>query len=116
MLGEAGKVRIPNFVMPPLMNNHHNYIVSMGNVCRWLAEQAESLCDGGKLNQYLKDQILNANTAAEVLALTHKNNIDLPSLVAEKAQATAIETLRDANVNVEIMVVDRQGKVLARHG
>ncbi len=43
MLGEAGKVRIPNFVMPPLMNNHGNYIVSMGNVCRWMAEQAEEM-------------------------------------------------------------------------
>ena len=43
MLGEAGKVRIPNFAMPPLMNNHGNYIVSMGNVCRWMAEQAEEL-------------------------------------------------------------------------
>ncbi len=43
VLGEAGKVRIPNFPMPPLMNNHGNYIVSMGNVCRWMAEQAEEL-------------------------------------------------------------------------
>ncbi|MEQ8896344.1 MAG: electron transfer flavoprotein-ubiquinone oxidoreductase [Roseovarius sp.] len=43
MLGEAGKVRIPNFPMPPLMNNHGNYVVSMGNVCRWMAEQAEEL-------------------------------------------------------------------------
>ncbi|MFG5381612.1 electron transfer flavoprotein-ubiquinone oxidoreductase [Yoonia sp. R2-816] len=43
MLGEAGKLRIPNFVMPPLMNNHGNYIVSMGNVCRWMAEQAEEM-------------------------------------------------------------------------
>ena len=43
MLGEAGKVRIPNIVMPPLMSNHGNYIVSMGNVCRWMAEQAEAL-------------------------------------------------------------------------
>ncbi|MGJ8603451.1 MAG: electron transfer flavoprotein-ubiquinone oxidoreductase [Marivita sp.] len=43
MLGEAGKLRIPNFPMPPLMNNHGNYIVSMGNVCRWMAEQAEEL-------------------------------------------------------------------------
>ena len=43
MLGEAGKIRIPNFPMPPLMNNHGNYIVSMGNVCRWMAEQAEEL-------------------------------------------------------------------------
>ena len=43
MLGEAGKLRIPNAPMPPLMSNHHNYIVSMGNVCRWMAEQAEEL-------------------------------------------------------------------------
>ncbi|SFR32125.1 electron transfer flavoprotein-ubiquinone oxidoreductase [Litoreibacter janthinus] len=43
MLGEAGQVRIPNFVMPPLMNNHGNYIVSMANVCRWMAELAEGM-------------------------------------------------------------------------
>lgn len=43
MLGEAGQIRIPNAPMPPLMNNHGNYIVSMGNVCRWMAEQAEAL-------------------------------------------------------------------------
>ena len=43
MLGEAGALRIPNFPMPPLMNNHGNYIVSMANVCRWMAEQAEEL-------------------------------------------------------------------------
>ena len=43
MLGEAGQIRIPNFPMPPLMNNHGNYIVSMGNVCRWMAEQAEEM-------------------------------------------------------------------------
>ncbi|MEI4473108.1 electron transfer flavoprotein-ubiquinone oxidoreductase [Frigidibacter sp. MR17.24] len=43
ILGEAGQMRIPNWPMPPLMNNHGNYIVSMGNVCRWMAEQAEEL-------------------------------------------------------------------------
>jgi len=43
LLGAEGSVRVPNFIMPPLMNNHGNYIVSMGNVCRWMAEQAESL-------------------------------------------------------------------------
>ncbi|SEL16259.1 electron-transferring-flavoprotein dehydrogenase [Roseovarius nanhaiticus] len=43
LLGEGGQVRIPNFPMPPLMNNHGNYIASMGNVCRWMAEQAEEL-------------------------------------------------------------------------
>ena len=29
-------IRLPNFAMPPLMNNHHCYIGSLGNVCRWL--------------------------------------------------------------------------------
>ncbi len=43
LLGEAGQMRIPNWITPPLMNNHGNYIVSMANVCRWLAEQAEAL-------------------------------------------------------------------------
>ncbi len=43
VLGEGGQIRLPNFIMPPLMNNHGNYIVSMGNVCRWMAEQAEEL-------------------------------------------------------------------------
>ncbi|MDX2483869.1 MAG: electron transfer flavoprotein-ubiquinone oxidoreductase [Pseudodonghicola sp.] len=43
MLGEAGKIRVPNWPMPPLMSNHGNYIVSMGNVCRWMAEQAEEM-------------------------------------------------------------------------
>ena len=43
VMGEAGQLRLPNFIMPPLMNNHGNYIVSMGNVCRWMAEQAEEM-------------------------------------------------------------------------
>ncbi len=43
VLGPAGSIRIPNFIMPPLMNNHGNYIVSLGNVCRWLAARAEAL-------------------------------------------------------------------------
>ena len=43
VLGPAGQVRIPNFPMPPLMNNHGNYIVSMANVCRWMAGVAEGL-------------------------------------------------------------------------
>ena len=42
-LGESGALRLPNFMMPPLMGNHGNYIVSLGNVCRWLATKAEAL-------------------------------------------------------------------------
>ncbi|PWJ85295.1 flavin-dependent dehydrogenase [Pseudaminobacter salicylatoxidans] len=43
VLGPAGSMRLPNAFMPPLMNNHGNYIVSLGNVCRWLAGHAEAL-------------------------------------------------------------------------
>lgn len=39
----AGAIKLPNFLMPPLMNNHHCYIGSLGNVCRWLARRAEAL-------------------------------------------------------------------------
>jgi electron-transferring-flavoprotein dehydrogenase len=43
LLGPAGQLRIPNWPMPGLMSNHGNYIVSMGNVCRWMAGVAEGL-------------------------------------------------------------------------
>ena len=43
VLGPKGALRMPNFLMPPLMNNHGNYAVSLGNICRWLATQAEAL-------------------------------------------------------------------------
>src|ERR1700676_3288637 len=36
-------LRVPKLPMPPLMNNHGNFVVSLGNVCRWLATKAEGL-------------------------------------------------------------------------
>src|SRR5215471_6339767 len=42
-LGASRALRLPNWPMPPLMNNHGNFIVSLGNVCRWLAKEAEAL-------------------------------------------------------------------------
>jgi electron-transferring-flavoprotein dehydrogenase len=36
-------IKLPNFLIPKPTHNEGNYIVSMGNVCRWLAEQAEGL-------------------------------------------------------------------------
>ncbi len=35
-------IPVPTFLMPT-MNNHGNYVISLGNLCRWLSEQAESL-------------------------------------------------------------------------
>jgi electron-transferring-flavoprotein dehydrogenase len=42
-LSASRAVRLPNIMMPPLMSNHGNYVVSLGNVCRWLATKAEAL-------------------------------------------------------------------------
>jgi electron-transferring-flavoprotein dehydrogenase len=42
-LSSLGGMRLPNIMMPPLMSNHGNYIVSLGEVCRWLATKAEAL-------------------------------------------------------------------------
>jgi electron-transferring-flavoprotein dehydrogenase len=42
-LGQASAVRLPNWMMPPLMSNHGNFIVSLENVCRWLSGKAEGL-------------------------------------------------------------------------
>ncbi len=39
----TGAITLPNFMIPKPTHNDGNYIVSMGNVCRWLAEQAEGL-------------------------------------------------------------------------
>ncbi len=43
ILTEKKSYRIPNWALPPLMDNHGCYIVSLGNVCRWLGTQAEAL-------------------------------------------------------------------------
>jgi len=41
--GEEKSTKLPSFAVPKTMHNDGNYIVSMGNVCRWLAEQAEQM-------------------------------------------------------------------------
>jgi electron-transferring-flavoprotein dehydrogenase len=43
LMGPSGSLPLPVFAMPPMIKNHGNYIVSMGNVCRWLASEAEAL-------------------------------------------------------------------------
>ncbi|EKS32874.1 electron transfer flavoprotein-ubiquinone oxidoreductase [Afipia clevelandensis] len=40
---ESAAIKLPNFMMPPLMDNHHCYIGSLGDVCRWLGPRAEAL-------------------------------------------------------------------------
>ena len=41
--GAKKAIKLPNFLIPKPTHNEGNFIVSMGNVCRWLAEQAENL-------------------------------------------------------------------------
>jgi electron-transferring-flavoprotein dehydrogenase len=43
VLGASGALRLPNFLMPPLMSNHGNFIASLGDICRYLAKKAEAL-------------------------------------------------------------------------
>jgi electron-transferring-flavoprotein dehydrogenase len=43
VLGAAGALRLPNLMMPPLMNNHGCFIVSLGEVTRWLGRKAEAV-------------------------------------------------------------------------
>jgi electron-transferring-flavoprotein dehydrogenase len=43
VLGPSGAVRLPNVLLPPLMNNHGNFVVSLGDVCRYLGRKAEAL-------------------------------------------------------------------------
>src|SRR3954467_13639812 len=42
-LSETGSFRVPGFALPKTFQNHGNYIVSLGNVVRWMAQQAEAL-------------------------------------------------------------------------
>ena len=42
-LTESGALRTPNWLLPDCFRNHGNYVVSLGNVCRWLGRQAENL-------------------------------------------------------------------------
>ncbi len=43
LYGPSGALDLPVFAMPPMVKNHGNYIVSMGNLCRWLGGEAEAL-------------------------------------------------------------------------
>lgn len=42
-MGPAGSMPLPVWAMPDMIKNHGCYAVSMGNVCRWLAEKAENM-------------------------------------------------------------------------
>lgn len=82
----------------------------------FLAQLAEENGSSSGFDKELKDQILNANTAAQVLELTQKAAIDIVAPIAGRARKTARNVLQDAPVDVEIMIVDRKGNVLHQTG
>jgi len=43
LLSETGARRTPNWMLPACFQNHGNYVISLGAVCRWLGQQAETL-------------------------------------------------------------------------
>ena len=43
IMTKKGKFNVPHFLTPPFLNNKGTYTGSLGNLCRWLAEQAEAL-------------------------------------------------------------------------
>ncbi len=78
----------------------------------WLALEAGGL--GG--SKALCAKIASANTVLEVMELTTKENLDIGRVIAEKARSRAQEILRDAAVKVDIVVVDRKGKIVGEAG
>ncbi|WP_042429162.1 electron transfer flavoprotein-ubiquinone oxidoreductase [Comamonas granuli] len=69
-LSERSAFRVPNMFLPPFAHNHGNYIVSLGAVTQWLAEQAESL----------GVEIFPGFAAAEVLYTDGADNGGVPAV------------------------------------
>ena len=65
-------------------------------------------------DEKLKSEILSANTAMEALEIAQNAGVNLPEKIASLAQKQAIEILRGAPVEVEIMIFARDGNLLAR--
>ncbi len=76
----------------------------------WLGERLEEA--GGDAD--LCDAARKANTALEVLLAATARDIDIADVIAHLAMKTAQKTLRDAQISVDIVIVDRQGEVIAR--
>jgi len=57
LLSGSSAIRLPSFLVPPALHNYGNHVISLGNLCRWLAEQAENL----------GVQLFTGFTAAEIL-------------------------------------------------
>ena len=76
----------------------------------WLADAVKQVGGSSEFQEHAR----SANTAMEVLTKSQEHKLPLAQYVAEKARATAIETLRAAPVEVEVIVIDRQGEIVGR--
>ena len=107
-LTKSGSIRLPNIFMPPLMSNHGNYIGSLGNLCKWLGEQAAELAlrvaeqrEWGETTR-LVEGCLAGLTPRYRTALILK---DLHGLsTAEIAQAAGLETDTALREKVERLI------------
>ncbi|MCP4072909.1 MAG: cobalt-precorrin-5B (C(1))-methyltransferase [Hyphomicrobiales bacterium] len=77
----------------------------------WLGAAAKSL----GANPPLVERIQNSNTAMQALDFATSMDIDLPNFVAIHARKQALRILRDAQISVEVIIVSRSAKILARH-
>ncbi len=77
-------------------------------------QRLSEIAINAELIQSLKDRNQNANSAKQALEITRQNKIDLAAPIAVMARETALATLRGASIDVDVLVVDREGKILAR--
>lgn len=82
----------------------------------FLARIAGAATGPAALNQNMKETILGANTAAQVLDLTQEAGVDVVAPIAALAMQTARKTLAGAPIEIEIMIVDRKGTILHQTG
>ncbi len=68
------------------------------------------------LNQSIRKRIEEANTALEVLEILRSEDIDIAAVVAADARKAALDALRGAPVEVDVVVTDREGNILGRAG
>jgi cobalt-precorrin-5B (C1)-methyltransferase len=78
----------------------------------WLADRVEQL--GG--NAQLLGQVRSANTAKQVFDLTVAAGLDVAAVVAEEALRAGRKVLRNDDAVLDIVVVDRDGRVIGRAG
>nr|WP_244426416.1 cobalt-precorrin-5B (C(1))-methyltransferase [Rhizobium sp. PDO1-076] len=65
------------------------------------------------LSQKIKDQIQIANTALEVHEIMTENQVDIALPIAQAARVNALEVLRGAPIEVDVIVIDRKGNIIA---